>query len=78
MTNKQFVEIRRSLRISQGRIAHRAGVTQHLVSQFEVGNWVLPPEKLARLEAALREEIAHISKESARLTQKLGSRAAIA
>jgi transcriptional regulator with XRE-family HTH domain len=73
MTNKKFAEARRALRISQGRIARHAGVSQHLVSQFELGNWTLSAEKLAALEAALLTELSHISQESTRLAQKLGS-----
>jgi len=67
VTNKQFAASRRALRISQGRIGCRAGISQSRITEFELGYRPLPPEKLARLEAALRDEVAQIEKDAARL-----------
>ena len=64
MTNKQFVKTRRSLRLSQGQIARRAGVSQSLVSEFEIGYRTLSAQKIAQLEAALRAEIAQAAKDA--------------
>lgn len=67
MTNKQFADSRRTLHVSQGRIARRAGISQSRITEFELGYRPLPPEKVALLEAALRAEVAQLEKDAARL-----------
>lgn len=64
MTNEQFVRSRRALHISQGQIARRAGVSQSLISEFEVGYRTLSSEKVALLEAALRTEIVQAARDA--------------
>ena len=72
MTHKKFSEIRRSLRISQHQLAHRIGISQTLVSNFERGYTELRPEQMAALESALRLELAQAAKGTERLVQTLG------
>jgi len=67
MTNKQFAASRRALRVSQARIARRAGISQSRITEFELGYRPLSPDKVSRLEDALRAEVAQMEKDAARL-----------
>jgi transcriptional regulator with XRE-family HTH domain len=55
--NRVIATTRRAAGISQGRLARRAGMSQTLLSQFEIGNIALRPEQITRLENALRDEL---------------------
>lgn len=67
-SNERLARLRRAAGISQGRLAKRAGVSQTLVSQFEIGNISLRPDRMAALEDALRRELARSTSEIQRLT----------
>lgn len=71
MTNKMFAEQRRALRVSQGRIARLVGLSQPMISQFELGNVALKSEDIDRLEKALRQEVARIAKDAAQVAANL-------
>ena len=62
--NQRFAATRRSMRVSQGRIARRVGLSQTLISQFEIGNLELRPEQVEQLEDALRQELAQVARDA--------------
>jgi len=78
MTYKKFAEVRRSLRISQHKLARRARLSQGLISNYECGYTELRPEQVASLEEALRLELAQGTKNAESLVRGLGSRSAVA
>ena len=65
--NQKFAATRRSMRVSQGRIARRVGLSQTLISQFEIGNLELRPEQVEQLEDALRQELAQVARDAAQV-----------
>lgn len=67
MTNEQFANGRRTLHISQTRIARRAGISQSRITEFELGYRRLSAEKISALEAALRAEVAQMAKDAERI-----------
>ena len=69
----EFASNRRALRISQSRIARRAGLSQTLISQFEIGNLQLRPEQIEQLEDALRDELAQAAREAAQVAKMYGA-----
>ena len=71
MTYKTFAAQRRALRVSQGRIARLVGLSQPMISQFELGNVSLRSEQIARLEEALRQEVAATARNAERVGQIL-------
>jgi predicted transcriptional regulator len=71
--NLEFAATRRALRLSQGRVARRAGVSQALLSQFELGNISLRPEQIESLEIALRSEFAQTSQQAAKAARQYGA-----
>lgn len=73
MTHKIFAAQRRALRVSQGRIARLVGLSQPMISQFELGNLSLRPDQLAKLESALRQEISATTKIAERVEQILSA-----
>lgn len=73
MTHKKFAEVRRALHISQGRVAKQAGISQGLLSNFELGYVALRPDQVAKLEDALRRELAKSARDADRVAQTLGS-----
>ena len=73
MTHKTFAAQRRALRVSQGRIARLVGLSQPMISQFELGNLVLRPDQIARLENALRQEVETTARNAERVGQMLGA-----
>jgi|HubBroStandDraft_2_1064218.scaffolds.fasta_scaffold1850358_1 transcriptional regulator with XRE-family HTH domain len=73
MTHKNFAEIRRSLRISQHQLGRRIGISQGLLSNFELGYTELRPKQMAALENALRLELAKAARGAERMVQTLGT-----
>ena len=65
--NERIAKTRRAAGVSQGRLARRAGVSQTLVSQFEIGNILLRPEQIEHLEKSLRVELERNAAEIQRL-----------
>ncbi len=69
--NQKFASTRRAMHISQGRIARHAGMSQTLVSQFEIGNVSLRPEQVTALEDALRRVLSQSARDAERVAQTL-------
>lgn len=62
--NQKFATTRRAVRVSQGRIARRVGLSQTLISQFEIGNLDLRPDQIKQLEDALRQELVQAARDA--------------
>jgi predicted transcriptional regulator len=71
MTYKTFAAQRRALKVSQGRIARLVGLSQPMISQFELGNLSLRPDQVSRLEDALRQEAAATTRNAQRVAEIL-------
>jgi transcriptional regulator with XRE-family HTH domain len=71
MTHKTFAAQRRALRVSQGRIARLVGLSQPMISQFELGNLSLRPDQVIKLENALRQEVLTTTKNAHRVAEML-------
>jgi transcriptional regulator with XRE-family HTH domain len=67
--NEKFQLTRKRAGLSQGRVAKRAGTDQNAVSQYELGYRKLNPALVARLEDALRAELADMAQEARHLLQ---------
>jgi transcriptional regulator with XRE-family HTH domain len=68
---EQFAMARRASGVSQGRLARVTGVNPTDVSQWELGNRDLHPDKVAALQGALREAIEKSVHEQQRLLEQL-------